>query len=101
MWNYDVPNGQVTGDIAYKYAYRKDNNHRSNNYQGRDPNRLYKFYNELMRIHMENFPDWRFGQLICNLERWLQNTKRLNDIFFIEEDEMINYIKEFVKDMKL
>lgn len=66
----------------------------------RDPNRLCNFYNELMKIHIENFPDWRFGQLVCNLERWLQNTKRLNDIFFIEEDEMMNYIKEFVEDMK-
>lgn len=66
----------------------------------RDPNRLYKFYNELMRIHMEKFPDWRFGQLTCNLDRWLQETKRVHDIFFIEEDEMMNYIKEFVSDMK-
>ena len=24
MWNYDVPNGQVTGDMAYKYAHRND-----------------------------------------------------------------------------
>ena len=25
MWNYDIPNGQVTGDIAYKYTHRNDN----------------------------------------------------------------------------
>ena len=36
----------------------------------RDLGRLYGFYDELMKIHMNNFSDWRFGQLINNLERW-------------------------------
>lgn len=66
----------------------------------RDVNRLYGFYNELMKIHMYNFPDWRFGQLINNLERWLQVNKKINDIFYIEEDKMLHYINEFVKDIK-
>ena len=56
----------------------------------RDPNRLYKFYNELMRIHMENFPDWRFGQLIENIDVWIcENTNR-PDIFYCEEDEFLD-----------
>lgn len=63
----------------------------------RDINRLYNFYNELMRIHMENFPDWRFGQLINNFEEWLQFDKNINDIFYIEEDAMLRYINEFVE----
>ena len=63
----------------------------------RDVNRLYTFYNELMKIHMENFPDWRFGQLVSNLERWLQANKKINDIYFIEEKAMLNYINEFVE----
>ena len=63
----------------------------------RDVNRLYNFYNELMKIHMEHFPDWRFGQLINNLERWLQANKKIDDIFYIEENAMLRYINEFVE----
>lgn len=66
----------------------------------RNINRLYGFYNELMKIHMENFPDWRFGQLINNLERWLQINKKIEDIFYIEENAMLHYINEFVEDIK-
>lgn len=66
----------------------------------RDVNRLYEFYNELMKIHMENFPDWRFGQLINNLERWLQVNKKIDDIFYIEENAMLRYINEFVEYIK-
>ena len=65
----------------------------------RDVNRLYGFYDELMKIHMEYFPDWRFGQLINNLERWLQVNKKIGDIFYIEENVMLNYINEFVEDV--
>lgn len=66
----------------------------------RDVNRLYGFYNELMKIHIENFPDWRFGQLVNNFERWLQATKRIDDIFYIEEDAMLRYIDEFVNERR-
>lgn len=62
----------------------------------RDPNRLYKFYNELMRIHMEEFPDWRFGQLIGNFEAWLFRVKNVGDIFYIEEEELLRLINEYV-----
>lgn len=66
----------------------------------RDINRLDVFYNELMRIHKENFPDWRFGQLVNNLERWLQANKGIVDIFYIEEDKTLQYLKEFVGDIE-
>ena len=66
----------------------------------RDVNRLYGFYNELMRIHIENFPDLRFGQLISCLERWLQLNKKIDDIFYIEEDDMLRFLHEFVEDLK-
>lgn len=62
----------------------------------RDPNRLYKFYNELMRIHIENFPDWRFGQLIGNFEAWLLIKKDICDIFYIEEEEFLKLINEYI-----
>lgn len=63
----------------------------------RDVNRLYGFYNTLMQIHMENYPDLRFGQLIMIFERWLQVNKKINDMFYIEEDEMLSYLNEFVQ----
>lgn len=66
----------------------------------RDVNRLYGFYNELMKIHMENFPDWRFGQLVDNLEQWMRNVKSYDDLFYIEEDAMLRYINEFVEAIK-
>ena len=62
----------------------------------RDTNRLYKFYEELREIHMKYFPDWRFGQLIYNVLGWWQ-TKSSRDIFFPEEDDMLEYLKEYFK----
>ena len=66
----------------------------------RDLSRLYGFYNELMKVHMNNFPDWRFGQLVNNLERWISRKKNISDIFYIEEDKMLKYLNEFVDDVK-
>lgn len=65
----------------------------------RDPNRLYNFYDELRTYHMTYFPDWRFGQLVINLEKWLKDKKKINDIFYIEENAMLRFIEEFVDDM--
>ena len=66
----------------------------------RDKDRLYNFYSELMRIHMAYFPDWRFGQIIWNLESWLRENKKVYDIFYIEEKAMLRYIDEFVEAVK-
>lgn len=63
----------------------------------RDPNRLYKFYDELRDIHMTYFPDWRFGQLINNVLGWW-TAKYKRDIFFPEEDEMIEMIKKYIEE---
>lgn len=62
----------------------------------RDPNRLYRFYNELMKIHMENFPDWRFGQFIENFEEWARHR---GGVFFIEDEELLGWMNEFVEYM--
>lgn len=59
----------------------------------RDPNRLYIFYNEVMRIHMEQFPDWRTGQLTINFLGWLQ--QRGVDPFYFEENMTLELFKEF------
>ena len=60
----------------------------------RNPNRLYNFYNEMTRIHMEHFPDWRFGQLVCNFISWVTSVKGI-DPFFPEEGRMLELFKEF------
>lgn len=66
----------------------------------RDLGRLYGFYDELIKIHMNNFPDWRFSQLINNLERWLLDKKKIDDIFYVEENAMLRFLQEFVEDIK-
>ena len=60
----------------------------------RDPNRLYKFYNEVTRLHMAYMSDYRAGQFWLNFLSWVQNKKN-RDPFFPEEDEMLTYLKEF------
>lgn len=67
----------------------------------RDVNRLYSFYGELMKIHMEKFPDWRFGQLVFNFVSWLRDCKKVNDIFYIEEKAMLNYLNEYAETTKM
>ena len=63
----------------------------------RDKYRLFKFYEELREIHMKYFSDWRFSQMIVNiLADWQAKTKR--DIFYLEEDEMIQIFKDYVKE---
>lgn len=60
----------------------------------RDLNRLYDFYKILTTIHMRKFPDWRFGQFMYNFFNWMY-TEKNKDIFFPEEEEMLEYLKEF------
>lgn len=64
----------------------------------RDPNRLYKFYENLRDIHMTYFPDWRFGQFMLNFIEWYYN-RYGRDIFYIEEDKMSIILDEFVSNI--
>lgn len=57
----------------------------------RDPIRLYKFYEELKRIHMTYVPDWRFGQLISNIFG-------SHDIFYLEEEDVLKHIKRYFEE---
>lgn len=66
----------------------------------RDPNRLYKFYKNLRDIHITYFPDWRFGQFIYNFTVWYMS-KYHNDIFYIEDDKIYHYIREFIDEMEV
>ena len=55
----------------------------------RDPKRIDAFCKELATIWKE-VPDWRFGQLICNV---LGTCKR--DPFFYEESEMLKVFRDY------
>lgn len=59
----------------------------------RDPNRLYTFYNEITRIHIERFPDLRCGQLLINFMSWM-NQKSI-DPYYLEENDMLNLFRKF------
>lgn len=65
----------------------------------RDSARLYDFYDRLSTMHITKFPDWRFGQLICNFETWMKYEKGTSDIFYIEDGKMAAYIEEFADHM--
>ena len=65
----------------------------------RDPKRLDKFYDEFKAIHQESFFDWRFGQLISNFFGWIISEKKI-DIWFPEEDKMLELFREFAKENK-
>lgn len=59
----------------------------------RDPKHIKEFCNQLALI-WEKVPDWRFGQLISNVFGQISEEKQ-RDVFFIEDDEMIELIKKF------
>ena len=56
----------------------------------RNPNRIYEILNLLQR-GWEKVPDWRLGQLIENLKRYIN----IDDLFYIEDDKMIEKIIDF------
>lgn len=60
----------------------------------RDINRIDKFGDEFTKIWKNSFPDQRFGQLCSNFFGWLMSEKKI-DLFFPEEDKMIEYFKEY------
>lgn len=57
----------------------------------RDQNRIYDFCTKLAAFWSE-VPDWRFGQLICNV---LGTSKR--DPFFLEENEMMKLFEDYFR----
>lgn len=58
----------------------------------RDPKRIDEFCEELKKM-WHQVPDWRFGQLIINSLGEIQ-AKEKRDIFFIEDDKMLEDLKE-------
>lgn len=62
----------------------------------RDPKRIKPLLMEIEK-QWERFPDWRFGQLIENIKRFYD----INDLFYIEDDEMLKLIENFMKKIEL
>lgn len=56
----------------------------------RDPKRIYEFCNKLATIWATECPDWRFGQLICNVFG-----AKGADPWYLEEDEMIKWFEDY------
>ena len=56
----------------------------------RDPDRIAKIM-ALLQQGWTKVPDWRLGQLFENLKRYIG----VDDLFYIEDDEMTKKIIEF------
>lgn len=56
----------------------------------RDPARINNILQQLGKL-WEQVPDWRLGQLFCNLQR-----HEGADLFFYEDDKLLKAIEEFL-----
>lgn len=60
----------------------------------RDANRIKPFCDEFAELWAQ-YPDLRFGQIMYCVADWADN-RYGKDIFYIEEDELMEIIKEFL-----
>lgn len=44
----------------------------------------------VLKENWEKVPDWRLGQLLCNLQ-----SAAGNDLFYVEDDEFVELLKEY------
>jgi len=65
----------------------------------RDVNRIEPFMQEMAQLWKDNLPDWRFGQLCSNFFGWLFDEKK-KDLFYPEEEDMLEYFKEYIDTLK-
>ena len=72
----------------------------------RDISRIKEFTDEFAEIWADEFPDWRFGQLMNNFLTWLSSYKKTDDHTIValtimiaesnpEEKEMMELFKEY------
>lgn len=61
----------------------------------RDPARIDELC-EALRLKWHEVPDWRFGQLMSNFLGEVYGTSG-RDIFYIEDNEMLNLLESYLK----
>ena len=61
----------------------------------RDIKRIRKFCNELADVWESQCPDWRFSQLVLNVMNSDEMDKTMP--FYVEDDEMMEFIKSCFK----
>ena len=61
----------------------------------RDPNRIRKTLT-LLEKFWDYVPDWRLGQVICNIGRWAG----YSDPFFLEDDKLVEILEQRLKEAK-
>lgn len=66
-------------------------------YYGRPLERIPRFLSHLQEFWMTYCPDWRFGQLMCNLDRYYRAMHKDCDFFYLEEDQFMEFIDEYKK----
>ena len=60
----------------------------------RNPERLDKFYSEIMLLHKKYCPDLRIGQLFSNYFDWL--TTKGKEYYYMEEGQFLAFLKEYL-----
>lgn len=63
----------------------------------RNPERIERMIQKLQYI-WERVPDWRFGQLMCNLQRALGNG--VNDGFYVEDDKWEEILDRIIDELR-
>jgi len=61
----------------------------------RDPKRISRLINILQYYWFNKVPDWRFGQLICNLQ-----SAAGNDLFYMEDEDFVQLVKQYFKNIE-
>ena len=81
--------GTVADNIYEEYTEKYESGEKNM----RDPNRIYKFCNELATVWATNAPDLRFEQFVDVVHGAIEADGK--DPFYLEEDEMMKYINKF------
>lgn len=61
--------------------------------------RIDEFCDTLKELWRDRMPDWRFGQFMSNFLGWAW-AKVQQDIFFIEDGEMLELLKNYFEPSK-
>lgn len=64
----------------------------------RDPKRIHRTALAIANVWAD-LPDWRFGQLIYNFKTAME--REGHDIFYMEEDEFVQCLREYVDQFKI